>query len=316
MTTLITFATDTAATAGRGSPNVLSPGSDGNNWALQRGDQTPSFASNQLVFTFNVATNLGAWTYSTQSQADQEVLVNLTQNASNSDIAGAILRCPDNNHFYYADIGNSSGNVEIGYYNTGVFTQLAQAAFSSSFGTKYSLRFQVIGQTLKARIWAASTNEPSNWSVQATDNNLYTGSFGVCMAPVGASSCKFDTFSATNGFYVSPNPVPASVGAEFVGLAASGTNADLVPAMDIGAYKTWSLQIGAVASGATLTFQGSNDNSNWVTVYGYKAVDGTLVSTATATGIYYGPRNYRYLRVRQTAWTSGSTTGTLELYNE
>lgn len=312
---LLTFAVDDTTIGGRGSPNPISPGSDTNDWNQIAGTQTPSYASGQIVLTYNGSSALGVWTYSSQSQADQEVLVDITQSSANTEVAGAVLRCVDSTHYYYAVIGNTSGYVEIGKNIGGSFTQLVKTAFTSSFGTKYGLRFQVIGSTLKCRIWDASTTESTNWSAQATDTTLYTGGFGICTAPVGASSCKYDTFIATNGFTVSANPVPSAVGAEQTGLVAAALNADLVPAQDIGMYKTWSLQLDTVASGGTITFQGSNDGINYVTIYGYKAVDATLVTTATATGIYYGPRNYRYFRVRQTAWSSGATTGTLELYS-
>lgn len=312
--TLITLATDNTTSGGRGSPNAISPGSDGGTWTQQRGDQTASFVSNQIVLTFVATTNLGIWSYSGNSNTDQEVLINVYQSSGNTDQVGAVLRYVDNTHFYYADIGNNPGNVEIGVCTSGpTFTTIASAPFSSSFGTKYTMRFQCIGQTLKAKIWDASTAEPVKWSCQGTDSTLFSGLYGLCGMPAGGT-VKFDSFSATNGQTPPLNPVPPAYGAEQVGLIAGATNADLVPAQDVSAYKTWSLQVDAVASGATLTFQASNDAINYVTVYGYKAVDGTLVSTATATGIYYGPRNYRYLRIRQTAWTSGVTTGTLELY--
>lgn len=314
MATLTTFATDSTTTAGRGSPNVWSPGSDGNNWTQTRGNQTPTFSGTQLVLTYLNNTTLGVWTYSSQSQADQEVLVNVTQGTFATETVGAVLRCANSSNFYYADLGNSSGNVEIGKCVAGTFTQLASAPFSYSAGTKYSIRFQVVGQTLKARVWSAVTTEPVNWNIQATDSALYTGQFGVCGDPAGSSSVYFDTFSATNGVYVSATPVDASVGIEEVGLVAAALNADLVPSQDIGAYKSWSLHVNAVASGGTLTFQGSNDNSDFQTIGVVKASDGTTVSTTIATGIFYANRSYRYLRVRQTAWTSGATTATLELY--
>lgn len=313
---LITFATDATTNSPiRGVPNAISPGSDGNNWTQISGTQTASYVGNQIVLTYGTNSNLGVWTYAGQSQADQEVLVNITQGNSNLAVAGAVLRCVDANHFYYADIGNSSGNVEIGKYIAGTFTQLASAPFASVAGTKYSMRFQVIGQTLKVRIWDASTTEPTNWNAQVTDTTLFTGGFGICTAPTGTHSCFYDTFSATNGFFVSPTPVDPSIGIEEVGLIATGTNADLVPAQDIGAYTMWSLQISTIATGGTIAFQGSNDNVNWVNVYGYSALDKTIVSSASAAGLWTGPRLYRYFRARQTAWTSGSTMGTLELYN-
>jgi len=312
--TLITFATDDTTTGGRGSPNAFSPGSDTYNWNHIVGTQTPSFASNQLVLTYLSDANFAVWTYSSISSTDQEVLVNVTQSNQTYEVAGAVLRCADANHYYYADIGNNSGHLEIGKCVGGTQTSLAIAAFTNVVGTKYSIRFQAVGSVLKAKIWDAATSEPQAWTVQVTDGTLSSGGFGIIGAPAGFSSCMFDTFSATNGFFVSPTPVPVNTGAEQLGLVAAALNADLVPAQDIGQYKSWSLQLDNVATGGTITFHGSNDGVNYVTVYGYKAVDGTLTSTATTTGIYYGPRNYRYFRARQTGWTSGATTGTLELY--
>lgn len=312
---LIPFAVDTFLTGGRGSPNAISPGSDGYNWTQIRGDQTPSYASNQGVFTYGSTSNLGVWVYASSiSQTDQEVLVNLVQSTANNEVAGAIVRCTDDSHFYHANIGNSSGNVEIGKKIGGTFTSLATAPFSSSFGTKYSMRFQAIGSVLKAKIWDAAISEPTAWSVQVTDTSLFAGNFGVCMAPIGSSSVKFDTFSATNGDNPPANPINPVYGSEQRGLVAGATNADLVPAQDISAYEMWSLQIDAIASGGTITFQGSNDGVNYRSVAAYKEVDGSIVSSTAAVGMFSGPRRYRYFRARQTAWTSGLSTGTFELF--
>jgi hypothetical protein len=102
---------------------------------------------------------------------------------------------------------------------------------------------------------------------------------------------------------------------EQAGLSAGSLNADLVASTDVSAYRWWSLHILTVASGGVLTFQGSNDNTNWISVNAFNAGTNTAAvqTTSTAT-IYYGSCTYRYLRIRQTSWTSGSTTGVLELY--
>lgn len=311
---LQTFATDTMLTGGRGAPNAISPGSDGFQWNLIAGDQTPSFASNQLVFTYNASTNLGVWTYSSQSQADQEALVNMTQSGANTDIVGIILRCSDPTHYYYFDIGNNPGYVEIGKNIGGSFSTLASAPFSSSYGTKYSMRAQVVGDTLKCKAWDSSTNEPTNWNVQWTDNTLYAGGFGVCFAPGGSHNCKFDNFIATNGVFVSLHPVDPAYGAEQLGLVAASLNAVLVPPLDITPYSQWSLQIDTMASGGTITFEGSNDGVNFANIYARKGTDDSVVGTTSAAGLYYAPRICRYIQAIQTGWSSGVTKGTLELH--
>src|SRR5258707_335692 len=105
--------------------------------------------------------------------------------------------------------------------------------------------------------------------------------------------------------------------AEQSGLSAGALNADLVPSTDVSAYAWLSLHITAVAVGATITFQASNDNfATQVESVNLARVSSstTISSTSTTTGIFEGPVNFRYFRARQTAWTSGSTTGVLELY--
>ncbi len=95
-------------------------------------------------------------------------------------------------------------------------------------------------------------------------------------------------------------------------LTAGALNADLVPSTDVSGYSTFALQIAGTWAG-TLTLQGSNDNTNFVSVYGTWVNNTQPISTMTTTGIISGSCNFRYLRVRMTAYTSGTATGTLEL---
>jgi hypothetical protein len=102
---------------------------------------------------------------------------------------------------------------------------------------------------------------------------------------------------------------------EKAALTAASLNADLQPSLDVSAYKWWSLHTSALAVGGVLTFQASNDNVNFVSVSASNI--STLVApvtTTNATGLMYGICAFRYLRIRQTSWTSGSTTAVLELY--
>ena len=99
---------------------------------------------------------------------------------------------------------------------------------------------------------------------------------------------------------------------EVASLTAGVLNADLVPSTDVSGYATFALQIAGTFVG-TLTLQGSNDNTNFTSVYGTWANNTQPVSTATTTGIITGSCIFRYLRVRMTSYTSGTATGTLEL---
>lgn len=95
-------------------------------------------------------------------------------------------------------------------------------------------------------------------------------------------------------------------------LTAGALNADLVPSTDVSGYSTFALQITGTFVG-TLTLQGSNDNTAFVAVYGTWINNTQPVTTAATTGIISGSCNFRYFRVRMTAYTSGTATGTLEL---
>ena len=99
---------------------------------------------------------------------------------------------------------------------------------------------------------------------------------------------------------------------EVASLTAGALNADLVASTDVSGYSTFTLHILGTFVG-TLTLQGSNDNTNFSAVYGTWINNNQPITTATTTGIITGSCNFRYLRVRMTAYTSGTATGVLEL---
>jgi hypothetical protein len=98
------------------------------------------------------------------------------------------------------------------------------------------------------------------------------------------------------------------------GLSAGALNADLVPSTDVSAYKSFALQVLGTWVG-TLTFQGSNDGTNWVPIPVYETQTNTVGATQSLASnkVMYANITFRYLRVRMTAYTSGTATGVLEL---
>ena len=101
---------------------------------------------------------------------------------------------------------------------------------------------------------------------------------------------------------------------EQASLSAGTLNADLVPSVDVSAYKWFSVHITGAWVG-TISFQASNDNVNFqsIIIDNISSV-ASLPSTATSGGIFHGMVTYRYLRVRMTSYTSGTANGVLELY--
>lgn len=102
--------------------------------------------------------------------------------------------------------------------------------------------------------------------------------------------------------------------AEQASLSAGSLNADLVPSTDVSLYRWASLQITGTWSG-TISFQGSNDNSNFNSVSVNNLGSAvSLVQTTTSNNIFAIPISYKYLRIRMTSYSSGTANGTLELY--
>lgn len=106
----------------------------------------------------------------------------------------------------------------------------------------------------------------------------------------------------------------ASAYVELTG-SASANSTDLVASTDVRAHKSWSLQLTGTFV-ATIQVQGSNDNSTWFALPGCQAAGTVSLSSATSfttAAIFCGPVVSRYIRVRTTAYTSGTVIGTLEL---
>jgi hypothetical protein len=100
-------------------------------------------------------------------------------------------------------------------------------------------------------------------------------------------------------------------------LSAGSLNTDLVPSTDVSAYKSFSIQVGGTWTG-TLSVQMSNDNSTFFTCYitDMQFATSGLQQNITYNSIFDGKIRFRYLRIRMTSYSSGTATGTLELYTE
>jgi len=84
---------------------------------------------------------------------------------------------------------------------------------------------------------------------------------------------------------------------------------------DVSNFSWVSVQVSAIGSSPTITFQGSNDNTNFVsvTLISVATTSGAATLTTAATGIYHGSINYRYFRLNISA--TGTTSGTIEFFS-
>lgn len=95
--------------------------------------------------------------------------------------------------------------------------------------------------------------------------------------------------------------------------SAAVVNADVVASTDVSLYRWVSLQILGTWVG-TITFQGSNDGTNWVSVGLMGVGNGAspAATSASSNSIWAGPINTKFFRARMTSYTSGTATGRAE----
>lgn len=218
---------------------------------------------------------------------------------------------------------------------TGTFVGTILFQASADGGTTWVALEAVSGVTV-----GTSTTAPGDWfaniagytNVQAKMSPYTSGSASVrlnlsaqpqVVTLANAQPLGQQLSAESSSVVIASDQVVPQKGAftEIVGQSPAVVNAvntDLIPATDVSAYKAFALQLSGTWS-ATLAFQGSNDNVNWVSVE-VKATGGYTGSAYTtaitsADGIWFGLITYRYLRVRVTSFTSNaSMAGTLELY--
>lgn len=131
------------------------------------------------------ATGIAKLTHITAPHSDIDMYIDIATDvlaAGASIFAGPLIRSVDNNNHYQCRLEFTTAAAIIMSIRErvgGVETQLA--TFTSSLThmatTFYRVRFQVIGSSLKARVWnPASTDEPFVWQATATDTSLTAAS--------------------------------------------------------------------------------------------------------------------------------------------
>lgn len=95
------------------------------------------------------------------------------------------------------------------------------------------------------------------------------------------------------------------------------TTAQAVASTDAGNYSWVSVYVSTQGTNSTITFQGSNDNTNWISVP-LASINGTVGNyslTSTSAGVgYHGALSMRYFRLNVTGITAGTTAGTVTFF--
>ncbi len=75
---------------------------------------------------------------------------------------------------YRVELRSDSNTIKLQRYVNGTATQIGSFSYTKDINAQ-KLRFQVSGNTIRVKAWAAGSSEPSTWQIQVTDTSI-TGS--------------------------------------------------------------------------------------------------------------------------------------------
>jgi hypothetical protein len=179
----------------RSNQTTWGTASDGQPWA---GD-----ASSQSVFS--IASNRGSITGlgigrvrgmlgPKVKDAEVSATAMTTTLAPSTAEVGVLARVADVNNFYEAYIDGASFTLQKTVSSTAF--DLATVPFAATAGAVYTVRLQVIGSLLSAKVWDVSQAEPADWMLTVTDTSLSNGQCGVRALVPAAATVLFTSFVA------------------------------------------------------------------------------------------------------------------------
>ena len=152
--------------------------------------------------------------------ADRDVTVKVRCTAVAGRGLYALARITGDTTYYHVGIEEGT-TVYLRKRVAGTFTTLGSAAFTWVADTWYYLRIQVVGSSIKAKVWAASGAEPAAWTLTATDGDITAaGHAGVRGSYTTGSTWYFESFTlageaaayAASGYRESPTTSLTPVG--------------------------------------------------------------------------------------------------------
>jgi len=114
---------------------------------------------------------------------------------NNQNTIGAVLRWTGSKSYYRASINGSSLVLQKNMNTT--VTKIKSISFSASANTSYTIRFNIVGTTLSAKVWKTGTTEPTGWMITATDSSLSSGQAGLRVAMQSGTAATITSFIAT-----------------------------------------------------------------------------------------------------------------------
>jgi len=135
---------------------------------------------------------------------------------------------------------------------------------------------------------------------------------GAADAATLASSNSGVVDGGTQRVVLPTDQPPVSVDNDALVVSGSVTSATNIFSQDCSQYSYVSVHITSAGTSSTVTYEGSNDNTNWISAFGQNLATtvGVLVNTTTSTTIIVLPTPFRYFRARVSTYGSGTVAAT------
>lgn len=180
------------------------------------------------------------------------------------------------------------------------------------------------GSIMSQLMDSAGNNRGAN--VDASGNlNVRDASVAITAGTAPLSTSQIGGLDGTNvqaaGAMVPGEATPNSTGNALLTASTSlmvpytTTTAQAVAVTDVGNYRSFSVHPTVNGTTSATAIQGSNDNTNWVSIAGMNVASlgtsATQTSASVAGAIIAGPLLFRYFRLNVSGITGGTTAGTV-----
>ena len=160
-----------------------------NGWGVASGGLKWGADANDIASVFAIKNNVGIISNTSNSYTgilgnslnDSQLVFTGRISKFNYSNFGAVIRYKDANNWYKAYLDGNSLVIQKRVNST--YTTLKYVSFKANANTNYTMRVEAVGNTISAKAWPASGNEPSAWNNTVTDNSLSAGYDGLRALP-------------------------------------------------------------------------------------------------------------------------------------
>lgn len=254
--------------------------------------------------------------------ATQTTLALIKAKTDNIDVALSTRTKPADAQHVIVDSGVTTGLTDIQLRATPVPVSGTVSANASQTGT-WTVQPGNTANTTAWKVDGSAATQPVSGTITANaGTNLNTSALALDATLTGGTQ-KSKITDGTNETNILKSDGTAAgqnaqlVGGTYLSVAFTTTTAQAVASTDAGNYGWVSVQITGQGGSSTVTFQVSNDNSNWVSAALFLSSNASTSaqSSPTTTGIWHGAIQARYFRLNVTGIVSGTTAGNVTFFS-